>query len=112
MNKFKYAIEGIKYTYLTQSSFRIMVWMSAITFTLGYIYRCSLEEWIVLLFCMFFTLSAELCNTALEQVCNIFTQGWLLNEVKIVKDVSAGAVFLLSICSAIVGLIIFIPKFL
>ena len=50
-------------------------------------------------------------NTAIEQLANEVTENYN-SRIKIVKDAMAGAVLILSILSAIIGLIIFIPKIL
>ena len=52
---------------------------------------------------------AELFNTALETVVNLVSPE--KNELaRKAKDISAGAVLIVAIFSAIIGLIIFLPK--
>jgi diacylglycerol kinase len=110
MNKFLYAWNGIKETYITQVSFRIMSWITIVIIILGFLFKLSELEWIVIIMCMGFSLCAEVINTSLEKACDLFSQGWLLNEIKIIKDVAAGGVLLLVVSSCIIGCIIFVPK--
>jgi diacylglycerol kinase len=50
-------------------------------------------------------------NTAMEQLCNIVMP--LQHPViKIIKDMAAAAVLIVSIASAVIGIIIFSPKVL
>ena len=67
-------------------------------------------EWmIIILFCVM-ALVLEMLNTVIERVCDVFSQGWLLNEIKIIKDMCAGAVLLMSLSAFTASAIIFIPK--
>ena len=53
----------------------------------------------------------ELINTAIETTVDLITKE--KNEkAKIAKDVAAGAVLVSAIASAIIGVIIFVPKIL
>ena len=71
--------------------------------------KISINEWIICITLIGLVLSAELMNTAIETVVDMFTRE--KNELAgKAKDISAGAVLILAIASAIVGGIIFIPK--
>lgn len=69
----------------------------------------SFSEWIALLVCFSLVLCLEMTNSAIEQLCNFIHEDFHPSIGKI-KDISAGAVFLASMLSMIIGLIIFIPK--
>jgi len=53
----------------------------------------------------------ELMNTAIENTVNLITKE-KNQQAKIAKDVAAGAVLASAIVSAIIGLMIFVPKIL
>ena len=56
-------------------------------------------------------LAAEAVNSSIEALCDLVSPGY--NEaIKKAKDLAAGAVLILAIAAATVGLIIFIPKIL
>jgi diacylglycerol kinase len=117
LSKFKFAFNGIKDCYKSGSSFRIMSWVGIAVVLLGlfcYFIQKPLSEfeWIILITFIFVILCIETLNTALEKCCDLFSGGWLLDEIRVIKDVAAGASLLLSLGSVIVGLIIFIPKLL
>jgi len=88
---------------IIQSVIALLVLIFAIIFNL------SALEWAVILICIAMVLAAELFNTAIENLSDFVCED---NNYKIakIKDISAAAVLLLSIFSAIIGLIIFIPK--
>ena len=56
-------------------------------------------------------LAAEAVNSSIEALADLISPDY--NEaIKRTKDLAAGAVLILAIAAAIVGLLIFIPKFL
>jgi len=69
------------------------------------------SEWLILILTIFAVLSAEILNSAIEDVCNLLRDKLELEyeETKIIRDIAAGAVLLLSLGSVVVGLIIFLP---
>ena len=60
--------------------------------------------------CIGSVLSAELMNTAVEELCNVVEKERHAG-IKLVKDLSAAAVLVSSMAATAVGLIIFIPRF-
>ena len=58
---------------------------------------------------MCLVISAELFNTSIEKTLDYIDKEYN-NEIRFIKDASAGAVLTLAIASAVIGLIIFIPK--
>jgi len=110
INKFKYAANGLAHAYITESTFVILSWFFVTLIALGIICAISITEWMfIILFCCL-ALVAELFNTIIERICDVFTQGWIIKEIGIIKDLCAGAVLILSMCSLIVALIVFVPK--
>ncbi|GHT22368.1 hypothetical protein AGMMS4957_12480 [Bacteroidia bacterium] len=53
--------------------------------------------------------AAEAINTSIEILADVVSPE-RHPQIKLVKDIAAGAVFLLAIAAAIVGLIVFLPK--
>ncbi len=108
---FKYAFEGLVHAYREHPSFKIEVIAAMITVILGVILQISRGEWIIITWVIFSVLVAELLNTAVETALDYLAIEHHV-DVKIAKDVAAGAVLLLSIASVIVGGLIFIPHIL
>ena len=76
----------------------------------GLIVKLSISEWIVCTVLFGLVISAEMFNTALEKTLDYINENYD-EKIRFIKDASAGAVLVLSIASAAIGLIIFIPKF-
>ena len=100
------AINGIVYTAKTQRNFRIQLVLAVIVLALSLFYGLGTTEFLCLVFALFFVIFAEMVNTAIETVVDLFVDVYH-PKAKIAKDVAAGAV-VLSACNAlIVGYFIF-----
>ena len=105
----KNTINGIKYSIKTQNNLRIELVIAVIVITASIILKLSKIEFAIVIMIIFLVLFAELINTAIEETINLITEDY--NEkAKIVKDISAGAVTIVSISSIIIGIIIFSDK--
>jgi diacylglycerol kinase len=78
---------------------------------LGWFFRITGMEWIIVCLCIASVLITELINTAIEELCNKI-QTEFDKDIGRIKDIAAGAVFLAAVLSTIVGLILFLPKIL
>ena len=109
IKSFGYAWQGLKYCFCYEKNFGVQLSTAIMTLLSGLYFRLSSHEWITILFCSTLVLSLEMVNTTIEKLSNEISQS--INPViKQVKDIAAGAVFLSSIISFIVGMIIFLPK--
>ena len=66
-------------------------------------------EWVILLLTIALVLVCEVINTAVERCVDLVTKEYH-DLARIAKDVSAGAVFLVSLFSVVIGVSIFLPK--
>lgn len=67
-----------------------------------------MTEWIGIAIVIGFVLTAEVFNTAIEEVMN-HIQPEIHPAAKKIKDIAAAGVFVASITAFIVGLLIFLP---
>ena len=109
LRSFGYACHGLKYAIATQTNFRIQLLFAALAISLGIGLRISTMEWMILSICIGIVLFAELVNTALEKLADVVHKDHH-PEIKLVKDISAAAVLIIAISSAVIGAIIFLPK--
>jgi len=83
--------------------------MAFAVMTTAFILKVSSLEICILLFCISSVIAAELINTSIE--INVDLAMPERNErAGQAKDIAAAAVLFVSIISAIIGLVIFIPK--
>ena len=105
------AINGLTHTVYTERNMKVHFFVMLVVCITAALTHCNAIEWSLLLMCFAVVISLEEMNTAIEKSCNMTTTDYN-NEIRIIKDVAAGAVLFASICSALVGLIILLPKIL
>lgn len=110
--KFKFsisnAINGLRYLYFSQNNFRIHVLITLLVVAVGIFLNISRLEWIAIILVIGVVWIAETINTVFERLFDLIDESY--NPiVKIGKDVSAAAVLLSAIFSALVGFLIFLP---
>ena len=108
-NSFKYAIEGIISSFKTERNMKIHIIIMILVIILSAILKISVTEWIICLILFALVISAELFNTAIETTVDL-AMPEKNDKAKLAKDVSAAAVLVIALSSAIIGLIIFVPK--
>lgn len=111
LKSFKYAAWGVKFVAKTQHNFWIHLAIMIAVIVCGILFNVSYTEWLLLILCIGFVLVAEIMNTAFEELIDFISPEYS-KKAGIIKDIGAGAVLVASIISAIVGLLIFIPKIL
>lgn len=108
---FGYAIKGLRAFFRDEDHPKVHAIAGILAITLGFVLHINLTEWITLIICIALVLGFEAFNSALEQLTDIASPGYLESAGK-VKDIAAGAVLIASIAACIIGLIIFVPKIL
>ncbi len=108
---FAYAFSGLKIAIRKEPNFRIHLTVTSIVLTMAILLRFSVSEFALLSFTIFFVLILELLNTMFEALVNLVSPE-LNSEAKVAKDVSAAMVLLAATMSVIIGIFLFVPKFL
>ena len=106
-----HALDGVNYTAERERNFRIEIFVAIMVTIASFVFKVSLMEWCVLVLVMGMILSLEMVNTAMERCVDLVTKDYK-ELAKAAKDVSAGAVFMMSMFSVVIGIIIFLPKIL
>lgn len=105
----KNSINGIFYVIKNEKNMKIELVFAILAIITSFFLKINAIEFIIILFVIFFVLFAEFINSAIEKVVDLYTLEY--NETaKIAKDISAGAVTIVSFLSIIIGVIIFLPK--
>ena len=106
---FKAAFEGISSTYKKEQNIKIHTIISMIVILGGIIFKINYIEWLVCLVLIGFVLMAEFFNTAIEYVVDLASPN-IHPLAKAAKDTASAGVLMMAIISAIIGLVIFLPK--
>ena len=101
IKSFGYAIHGIYLLFKGTINARIHFLAVGVTSIAGFYFAITNLEWLAILICFAMVLSTEAINTAINPTFD--------NNIKEIKDLSAGAVLITAIISVIIGILIFWP---
>jgi diacylglycerol kinase (ATP) len=105
---FRYAWEGLRYTWRTQRNFRAESLIGTLALVLCALLGVNPAS---ILICCALVLSLEMVNTAFEAVVDLAAPTYH-PLAKIAKDVAAGAVLIAALVSVLVGLVVLGPPLL
>lgn len=109
LKSFKFAFNGIRLLITREHNAWIHCFAAICVIIAGFVFDISTTEWIAVTFAIGTVLAAEAVNSSIEAIADLVSPEY--NEaIKRTKDLAAGAVLILAISAAIVGLIIFVPK--
>jgi diacylglycerol kinase (ATP) len=107
----KFAAKGFWILITTEKSIITEVIIGIIITIIGFLMDISTTEWIFQTFAIGIVLVAESLNTAIEKIADFIHPDYH-KKIQFIKDISAGAAFFAAIIALIIGLIIYIPKFM
>ena len=108
---FGYAFQGIFNTIRTERNIKIYCAAAILVTIFGIWLQISKTEWMICFILFGLILALELVNTAVEATVDLFTEE-RKPLAKKAKDAAAGAVLIVAIFAAVIGILIFIPKLL
>lgn len=107
IKSFGFAIKGMKQLLVNEHNTRIHLTATIIVIIAGFVKHLSKMQWIAILFAIALVWVAEILNTCIEMLCNLYCKNEYNETVKTIKDFAAAAVLIASIASLIIGIIIF-----
>lgn len=111
INSFIYAFNGIKSLFRTEHNAWLHITAASLVIFLGILLKIDYREWGLVAIAIGTVFVAEIFNTAIELLTDMISPE--INEkAKKVKDLAAGGVLIASVMAAIIGMIVFIPKFI
>ncbi len=108
---FKAAFDGLFRVLRVQRTFQIHFLFTLLVILAAFYFKFSPTEWLVLMLTISIVLTAEVFNTGIETFADSVTMKHNQN-IRLLKDVSAGAVLLSAIISVVIGIMLFYPKIL
>lgn len=107
--RFKYAFEGLYYAFTKDASVRLQGIFGLVVIFFGILFRCTIKEWLFLGIAIGMVWFSEIMNSCIERCVDYISLEYNL-QAKHIKDMAAGAVFIISVLAACIGLYIFVPK--
>lgn len=107
IKSFKNAFKGIASAFLTESHLRFHFVAAFFVLLFAYISKMNMTQWAVLIITIGSVFAAELINTAIELVCDLYSteHNPIIGKI---KDIAAGAVLVASIAATGVAVFMFI----
>lgn len=105
---FKCAFSGLFAAIKEEPNLKFHFIAGLLVIIISVLLNISRQDWIIIIFLIGFVISVELTNTAIEAVVDAFTDKQHPGA-KLSKDISAGAVLVAAITSAVLGAIILLP---
>jgi diacylglycerol kinase (ATP) len=109
LKSFVYAFKGLIFLVRFEPNAQIHLFATIAVCTAGFVFDINMFEWITVIFSIIIVWAAEAFNSAIEKICDKI-EPKQCEQIKVVKDVAAGAVLVCAAGAAFVGLIIFLPK--
>ena len=104
-----FAFEGIMQFFTSERNGKIQAIIAAAVFVAGLLFSISMMEWLIIILFIALVLSLEMFNSALEKLCDKVNPE-IDPQIKLIKDMAAGAVLWTSLLAVVAGMCIFIPK--
>lgn len=109
IDRFRYAFAGLRYGVFKDKSVRFQCILACMAILAGFILRISPAEWLWVLLCITLVIMAEIFNSCLEKTVDYISLEHT-EQAKIIKDMAAAAVLLVSVFALITACMIYIPR--
>lgn len=105
---FRFAWAGIM-VMKKERNFRIHMVVAFLVIVAGITVQLSTYEWSIIVLTIGMVMTLEMVNTSIETLLD-YVQSEPNSTVKVIKDITAGAVLVAAIIAVVIGLLIFLPK--
>jgi len=112
LGSFEFAVTGLKTAFADERNMKKHFFFAIVAILLGFFLKITFSEWLWIFTAIFLVIVSEVLNSVAETVVDLATKYHYHPLAKKAKDMAAGAVLLVSILAVIIGLLIFVPKFL
>jgi len=106
-----FALKGTLLLIRTEASIKVQFFIAIVMTAAGFLFDISATEWCIQILTIAVIMGIEGLNTGVEKVSD-YIQPEFDKKIGFIKDISAGAVMIVSIAATIIGLIIYLPKIL
>lgn len=102
------AINGMFFLLKNEEAIKVQSFVFLIIIALGFYFEITIKEWIIHIILIGLILTTEALNTVAEKICDLINPKYD-ERIKLIKDISAGAVSFVVLSSLIILLIIYFP---
>lgn len=109
LKSFQFAAAGVWAAAKSEQNIRFHFLAAAVVLAAGVFSGLTYIEWLIIILLIGGMIAFEMMNSAMERIVDLASPD-LHPLAKLAKDMAAGAVLVFAAASAIIGLLIFIPK--
>lgn len=109
IESFKFALRGCIYLFFYHRNMRIIFLLGLAAFLLGVYFKLKGIELMILCFTISLVFIAEIFNTAMELIIDMFIDKYH-PKIKIIKDIAAAVVIIAALNSLAIGYVLFIRR--
>ena len=106
-NTFKNARKGFRLVFKSEMNIRVHLIIAILVLISAYFFGFNYIEYCILLIAIAFVIISEMINTAIEFALDSIYHNRYSKMVGMAKDISAGAVMIASLVSALIGILLF-----
>lgn len=111
LRSFGWACQGIATSWQQERHLKLHSVAAIVVVVLGIWLELNHWEWAAMLICIGMVFATEMINAAIERLADV-VQPERDDRIKVIKNISAGAVLVMALISAGIGLSIFLPRIL
>ena len=108
VKSFKAAFQGLKIVWDEERNFRVQSCVCVVVLVAMFLMPLRMWERVAVTMCVVAVLVLEIVNSVIERFVDMVTPR-LHNYARVIKDLAAAAVLLVSFAALLIGLFIFIP---
>ena len=110
LESFNSAFNGFLYILKNERNLKVHIVIGILVILTGLFFKISLNDFLILLLLITLVISAEVFNTAIEMILDLIEEN-RSSQIKVIKDISASSVLVVSTLSAVCGYLIFVKNF-
>ena len=107
---FRLAFEGLAFIFKTERNMKIHCIFAALVLLCAFFLKVAEIEFIFIIFAIALVMITEAANTAFELLLDFVHGDRFHPDVKLLKDILAGGVFIAALNAFVIGSVIFIPR--
>lgn len=111
IRSFQAALMGVRIAFREEQNFRIQVIVGSISVFAAFLLNFSPIEWALLLLTIGTVLTAEIANSVIERIIDSIKPR-VSPLVQAIKDLMGAGVLVLACVSLVIGLLLFMPRFI
>lgn len=109
LKSFCCAFNGTGILFARERNAQIHLVIFCVVVAAGFFFSLTALEWMIIVIVSGLVFAAEAMNTSIEILADVVSPE-RHPQIKLVKDIAAGAVLLTTIAAVVVGFIVFLPK--